>query len=45
MRRISAKYLYTNDSAEPLMNGYVVLDDNGTVVETGVSEDPAAESE
>ena len=27
------------------MNGYVVLDDNGTVVETGVSEDPAAEPE
>ena len=27
------------------MNGYVVLDDNGTVVEIGVSEDPAAEPE
>ena len=45
MRRISAKYLYTNDSEAPLMNGYVVLDDNGTVVEIGVSEDPAAEPE
>lgn len=27
------------------MNGYVVLDDNGTVVGIGVSEDPAAEPE
>ena len=45
MRRISAKYLYTNDYEAPLMNGYVVLDDNGTVVGIGVSEDPAAEPE
>lgn len=45
MRRISAKYLYTNVSAEPLENGFVEIDDNGAVLRTGISEDVAREPE
>ena len=43
MRRIAAKYLYTLLSPEPVRNGFVELEDDGTVVRTGVCEDPAAE--
>lgn len=43
MKRIAAKYLYTLTSYEPVLNGFVVLEDNGTVVRTGVCTDPAAE--
>ena len=43
MKRIAAKYLYTLTSAEPLRNGFVELDDDGTVIRTGVCADPAAE--
>ena len=45
MRRIAAKYLYTLASTEPIVNGFVEVDDDGTVVRTGVSPDSAAESE
>ena len=43
MRRIAAKYLYTLMSTEPVRNGFVELDDDGTVLRTGVCADPAAE--
>ena len=43
MKRIAAKYLYPLVTAEPVMNGFVELEDNGTVVRTGVCADPAAE--
>lgn len=36
MRRISAEYLYTNDHAQPIRNGFVEVDDDGTVLRTGV---------
>ena len=43
MKRISAKYLYPLNDSEPLVNGFVELEDDGTVIRTGVCEDPAAE--
>ena len=43
MKRIAAPYLYTLTSAEPVRNGFVELDDDGTVLRTGVCADPAAE--
>ena len=43
MRRIAAKYLYTLLTPEPVRNGFVELEDDGTVVRTGVCENPAAE--
>ena len=43
MRRIAAKYLYTLTSPEPVVNGFVELEDDGTVIRTGVCADPAAE--
>ena len=43
MRRIAAKYLYTLTSAEPVRNGFVEVEDDGTVVRTGVCADPASE--
>ena len=43
MKRIAAKYLYPLVSAEPVLNGFVELEDDGTVVRTGVCADPAAE--
>ena len=43
MRRIAAKYVYPLTSAEPLVNGFVELEDDGTVIRTGVCEDPSAE--
>ncbi|MGN1232168.1 MAG: cytosine deaminase, partial [Candidatus Cryptobacteroides sp.] len=39
MRRIYADYIFTGLSAEPLRGGFVELDDDGTVVSTGVSDD------
>ena len=36
MRRLSAKYLYTLTSAEPIRNGFVEVEEDGTVVRTGV---------
>ena len=43
MRRIAAKYLYPLTSTEPVVNGFVELEDDGTVIRTGISPDPAAE--
>ena len=43
MRRIAAKYLYPLMSAEPVVNGFVELEEDGTVIRTGVCADPAAE--
>ena len=45
MRRIAAKYIYTLIGAEPIENGFVEVDEDGLVVRTGRSEDPAAEEE
>ena len=45
MRRIAAKYLYTLTSAEPIRNGFVELEFDGSVIRTGVSEDPSHEEE
>ena len=35
MRRFAAKYVYTLTSFEPIVNGFVELEDDGTVVRTG----------
>ena len=45
MRRIAAKYVYPLTGFEPIVNGFVELEDDGTVVRTGVCADPAAEPE
>ena len=45
MRRISAKYLYTNESSQPVENGFVEVDENGNVLRTGVFTDKDAEPE
>ena len=43
MKRIAAKYLYPLVSMEPVRNGFVEMEDDGTVIRTGVCADPAAE--
>ena len=43
MRRIAARYVYTLTSTEPVRNGFVEMEDDGTVVRTGVCEDPDRE--
>jgi len=43
MKRFAARYLYTLASQEPVLNGFVELEDDGTVIRTGISPDPAAE--
>ena len=35
MKRTAAKYLYTLVTPEPVMNGFVELEDDGTVIRTG----------
>ena len=45
MRRIAATYLYPLTSAEPVVNGFVDLEEDGPVIRTGVCADPAAEPE
>ncbi len=44
MRKIAAQYIFPVDS-EPVKNGYVVIDDDGTVMETGVLESESASTE
>ena len=40
VRRLKARYVYTLDSFEPLVNGYVDYDDqDGTILGTGLCED------
>ena len=43
MKRIAANYLYPLLSTDPVVNGFVELEDDGTVIRTGVCADPAAE--
>ena len=43
MNRIAAKYVFPLTSAEPLLNGFVEFEDDGTIVRTGICENPAAE--
>ena len=43
MNRIAAKYVYPLTGTEPLVNGFVERDDEGTVIRTGVCTDPSAE--
>ena len=38
MRRIYADYIYTGLTAEPIRNGYVEIDDEGTVISTGIAD-------
>lgn len=43
MKRIAAKYVYPLNSAEPIAPGFVEVEDDGTIIRTGVCEDPAKE--
>lgn len=43
MKRIAAEYLYTLDSYEPLVNGFVEYDDDGTIVSVGECDDVGKE--
>ena len=43
MKRLAAKYLYPLTAAEPIRNGFVEYDDDGTILQTGVCTDPAEE--
>ncbi|MBR1794949.1 MAG: amidohydrolase family protein [Bacteroidales bacterium] len=43
MKRIAAKYVYPLNSAEPIAHGFVEVEDDGTIIRTGVCEDPAKE--
>ena len=43
MKRIAAKYVYLLTSAEPIAPGFVEVEDDGTIIRTGVCEDPAKE--
>lgn len=43
MKRIAAEYLYTLDSYEPLVNGFVEYDYDGTIVSVGECEDVGKE--
>lgn len=44
IKRIAAPFIYTSESVEPIINGFVEYDDNdGTVIRTGVCEDMSAE--
>ena len=38
-RRINARYIYTLETAEPLVNGFVEFEEDGTVLRTGICED------
>ena len=42
MKRYAAKYLYTLETEQPVVNGFVELADDGTVLRSGVC-DPASE--
>lgn len=43
MKRIAATYLYPLAGFEPVRNGFVEYEEDGTILRTGVCEDPAAE--
>lgn len=38
-RRVAAEYVYTLECDEPIINGYVEFDEEGTIVRTGQCED------
>ena len=43
-KRIAARYVYTLESYDPLVNGFVEYDENdGTILDTGVCEEPESE--
>ena len=43
-RRIAASFVYTLEAQEPIRNGFVEYDENdGTIVQVGVCEDPSTE--
>ena len=44
MKRFAATYLYPLTGPEPIRNGFVEMDEDGTVLRTGVCPDPAAEA-
>ena len=44
MNRIAAKYVFPLTSPEPLKNGFVEFEDDGTIVRTGVCADPSREA-
>ena len=43
MKRIAAEYLYTLEDVEPIRSGYVEYAEDGTILATGVSENPSRE--
>ena len=43
MRRIAAKYVYTLDSFDPIVDGFVEIEDDGTVIRTGKCNDLLSE--
>ena len=45
MKRISARYVYLLDEVAPLVNGFVEYDEDGTILRTGICEDPEAEED
>jgi cytosine/adenosine deaminase-related metal-dependent hydrolase len=44
MNRVAAKYVFPLTSPEPLVNGFVEFEDDGTIVRTGICEEPAREA-
>ena len=38
-RRINARYIYTLEAEEPILNGFVEFEEDGTILRTGVCED------
>ena len=45
MKRISASYIYTLENFEPIVNGFVEVEDDGTVIRTGKCEDISKEQD
>ena len=43
MKRVAAEYLYILEGEAPVRNGFVTYDEDGTILATGVSEDPSQE--
>ena len=44
MKRIAAEYIYTLESFAPLCNAFVEFDEDGTIVRTGLCENPEKEA-
>lgn len=36
MNRVAAEYIYTIETGEPVRNGFVEFEDDGTIVRTGL---------